>query len=51
MKKKVGPKLYPKILVEWTCGELWKCDVEKYEGVNRVEGVETRLSASVILAF
>lgn len=51
MKKKVGLKLYFKILVEWICGELWKCDVEKYEGVNRVEGVEICLSVSVILMF
>ena len=38
-------------LWNWNLRRVVECDVEKYEGVNRVEGVETRLSASVILTF
>ena len=34
-----------------TCGELWKCEMEKYGKVKRSEEFETRISGSVVLKF
>ena len=54
--KKCRAKIVPLIINELdatlgTCGELWKCEVEKYGGVKRSEEFETRISGSVVLKF